>query len=80
MKLKLARNEINAKPKTILLEKIEETIENEGHKIFYFDKENSHKDLVALVEHFENKDFSVYLREVKYGLGEEDYMYEVHIL
>lgn len=80
MELKLARNEINGKPKTILLEKIEETIEKDGHKIFYFDKTNSHKDLVTLVEHFEAKDLSVYLREVKYGLGEEDYMYEAHIL
>ena len=80
MELKLARNEINAKPKTILLEKVEEIIAKEGHKIFYFDKENSHKDLVALVEYFEEKDFSVYLREVKYGLGEDDYMYEIHIL
>jgi hypothetical protein len=35
---------------------------------------------VALVEHFEEKEFSVYLREVKYGLDEGDYMYEVHIL
>ena len=80
MELKLARNEINAKPKSITLEKVEDTIAKEGHKIFYFDKENSHKDLVALVEHFEEKDFSVYLREVKYGLGEGDYMYEIHIL
>jgi translation initiation factor IF-2 len=44
------------------------------------DKENSHKDLVALVEHFEAKGFSVYLRDIRYGLGESDYMYEVHIL
>jgi len=80
MELKLARNAINAKPKTILLEKVEEIIAKEGHKIFYFDKENSHKDLVALVEYFEEKDFSVYLREVKYGLADEDYMYEIHIL
>ena len=80
MELKLARNEITAKPKTILLEKIEEIIAKEGHKIFYFDKENSHKDLVALVEYFEDKDFSVYLREVKYGLSEGEYMYEIHIL
>lgn len=80
MELKVARNEINGKPKSINLEKIEEIIEKDAQKIFYFDKENSHKDLVALVDHFEEKDFSVYLREVKYGLGEEDYMYEVHIL
>jgi len=80
MELKLARNEINAKPKAITLEKVEDIITKEGHKILYFDKDNSHKDLVALVEHFENKEFSVYLREVKYGLGEDDYMYEIHIL
>ncbi len=80
MELKLARKELSAKPKTIKLEKIEEVIEKEGQKIFYFDKDNSHKDLVALVEHFEDKELSVYLREVKYGLGDDDYMYEIHIL
>ena len=80
MEIKLARNEINGKPKTITLDKITEIIEKEGQKIFYFDKENSHKDLVALVEHFEVKGFSVYLRDIHYGLGEGDYMYEVHIL
>ena len=80
MEIKLARNEINGKPKAVTLDKVEEVIEKDGQKIFYFDKENSHKDLVALVEHFEGKGFSVYLREIKYGLGEGDYMYEVHIL
>ena len=59
---------------------LKEAIKKEGQKIFYFDKENSHKDLVALVEHFEDMNYSVYLREVKYGLDENDYMYEVHIL
>ncbi|MBN2964686.1 hypothetical protein JWV37_07830 [Sulfurospirillum sp. T05] len=80
MELKLARNTINAKPRPIQLDKIEEILLKDGQKIFYFDKENTHKDLVALVEYFEAKDFSVYLREVKYGLDEGDYMYEVHIL
>jgi len=80
MELKLARTELDAKQKKIKLEKIEEILKNEGQKIFYFDKSNSHKDLVALVEHFENIGYSVYLREVKYTLDEEDYLYEVHIL
>jgi len=80
MELKLARKELSAKPKTIKLEKIEEIVQKENQKIFYFDKENSHKDLVSLVEYFEEKGLSVYLREVKYGLGDDDYMYEVHIL
>ena len=80
MELKLARTELDAKPKKIKLEKIEESLQNEGQKIFYFDKENSHKDLVKLVEHFEELGYSVYLREIKYTLDENDYIYEVHIL
>lgn len=80
MELKLVRSEVNGKPKTIKLDKIEEMIQKNPHKIFYFDKDNSHKDLVALVEYFEGKEFSVYLRDVKYGLADGDYMYEIHIL
>lgn len=80
MEILLAREELSAKPKKVKLEKLLESLQKNGEEIFYFDKENSHKDLVALVDYFEEKDFSVYLREVKYGLGEEDYMYEIHIL
>jgi hypothetical protein len=80
MELKLAKTALNEKAKTIQLSKIEEAVEKDGGQIFYFDKENPHKNLVKLVEHFEGKNFSVYLREVKYGLGDADYMYEVHIL
>ncbi|MDR1555266.1 MAG: hypothetical protein LBS39_04475 [Campylobacteraceae bacterium] len=80
MELKLAKTTLNEISKTIQLDKIEEIIEKEGGQIFYFSKENPHKNLVKLVEYFEEKNFSVYLREVRYGLGEGDYMYEVHIL
>ena len=80
MELKLARQTLDAKPKTISLEKIEEMVKKEGDKIFYFDRENSHKDLMDMVDYFEERGFSVYFREVKYGLDENDYIYEVHIL
>ena len=80
MDLKLARTEIDAKPKTVSLDKIEAAVAKEGQKIFYFDKGNTHKQLIALVEFFEEKGLSVYHRTVKYGLDENDYMYEVHIL
>ncbi|KAA6224950.1 MULTISPECIES: HP0268 family nuclease [unclassified Campylobacter] len=80
MELKIARNLINEKPKTISLEKIEEAVEKEGQKFFYFDRDNTHKQLIALVEHFSKKGLSVYHRIVKYGLDANDYMYEVHIL
>jgi N12 class adenine-specific DNA methylase len=78
MKLKLARASISTRPKQIELTKIEEDLEKKD--IFYFDKENSHKDLKALIEYFEDREYSVYMREVKFGLNEEDFIYEVHIL
>ncbi len=80
MKIKLARADLSAKPKEMDLEEIDKIIEKEAQKIFYFDKENEHKQLVKMVEHFEDKGKSIYLREVRYGLDEGDYIYEVHIL
>ncbi len=80
MELKAARTELNAKPKAITVEKIDKELEKEGQKIFYFDRENSHKDLMEMVEHFEAKGYSVYFREIRFGLNENDYLYEVHIL
>jgi len=78
MKLKLARNTLKAKPKTIELSKIEEMLPQKS--IFYFDKENSHKELKAMIEYFEERGYNVYMREVKYGLNEDEFIYEVHIV
>jgi len=80
MELKLAREEIKAKPKKIDLKKIEARVAKEDSVIIYFDKENSHKDLLNLQDHFESEGKSFYMHEVKYGLSEDEYMYEVHIL
>jgi hypothetical protein len=80
MELKLARVELNAKPATIGLETLIDELKSNSDKMYYFDKENPHKDLVALVEKFEELGYSVYLREIKYGLDDQDYMYQVHIL
>ncbi|HHB95332.1 MAG TPA: hypothetical protein ENK88_09355 [Campylobacterales bacterium] len=78
MKMKLARASITTKPKLIDISKIEEDLEKKS--IFYFDKDNSHKDLKALIEYFEDKDYSVYMREVKFGLNDDEFIYEVHIV
>lgn len=80
MELILAKQNLNDKRKTITIEAIEKELAKGDKEIFYFDQANSHKDLVALVEAFEEKGFSVYLREVKFGLDEDNYMYEMHIL
>ena len=64
----------------LVREHISEILESKKMDIFYCDKENSHKDMMALMEYFEKKGKHVYFREVKYGLDEGDYMYEFHIL
>jgi len=78
MKLKLARVTVTSKPKVIEFDKIEEDLDRKS--IFYFDKENSHKELKSLIEYFEEKNYSLYMREVKFGLDDDEYIYEVHIV
>ena len=78
MELKLAKITPTSKLKKVTIEQIEGKLDNE--RFFYFDRENEHKDLNALIEHFEGEGYSVYMKEAKYGLGELDYIYEIHIL
>jgi hypothetical protein len=80
MDLKFARTDIEAKPKKAELEKLEQAVAKEGSVIFYFDRENSHKDLLELQDHFEAQGKSFYMSEVKYGLSDNEYMYQVHIV
>ncbi|MCT7518821.1 HP0268 family nuclease [Aliarcobacter cryaerophilus] len=80
MELLIARNELNEKPKKVQLEKIKDELKKEGQKIFYFDRDNSHKDMMALVETLEKEGFNIYFREIKFGLADDEYMYEVHAL
>ncbi len=80
MELLIARVEPTAKPKKIEVSKIDEMLEKEESVIVYFDRENSHKDLLELQDRFEEQGKSFYMREVKFGLSDNEYMYEVHIL
>ena len=80
MDIKLARTHINEKPAKITIKKLEEMLEEKKSDIFYCDKENSHKDMQALLENIKKKGKHAYFREVRYGLDEGDYMYEMHIL
>jgi len=50
------------------------------NSFFYFHKDTSYKDIKDLVDKLQEEGHSVYLREVKYGLDESSYMYELHIL
>ena len=57
MELLFARNELNEKPKKVQLDKIKEDLKKDGQKIFYFDRDNSHKDMMALVDALEAEGF-----------------------
>ena len=80
MDLKFARTDLSVKPKKADVKKIEASVEKEGSVIFYFDRENSHKDLLELQDHFEGLGKSFYMSEVKFGLSDNEYMYQVHII
>jgi len=80
MDLKFARTDIDVKPKKAELSKIEAMSEKDDSVIIYFDRENSHKDLLELQDHFESKGKSFYMNEVKFGLSDNEYMYQVHII
>ena len=36
--------------------------------------------MMALVDALEGDGYNVYFREIKYGLADDEYMYEVHAL
>lgn len=83
MELKLAKNTLNTKNKTnavkISCEDILKKL-TQGENIFYFDKENSHKDMQKACAFFQKAGHSTYLNEVRYALDEGSYIYELHIL
>ena len=79
MKILQARSSINAKPKAVELETLEKKIKDGEDTFFYLDRENEHKVLNEFIEYFEEKGKNVLMREVKYALGDLDFMYEVHI-
>lgn len=80
MELKLARLELNGTPKTIDVNKILDSVKSNEQEIFYFDKSNSHKDIMEALKQFEEEGLNVYFKEVRYGLDDDDYMYQAHIL
>lgn len=80
MDILLARKELDAKPKKVDFDKILEDLTKNEEEIFYFDRENSHKDMMAMVDKLEEAGYTVHFREVKYGLADDEYMYEIHSL
>ncbi|MEA3354096.1 MAG: HP0268 family nuclease [Campylobacterota bacterium] len=80
MDILLARKELTEKPKKANLDKLLESLAKNEEEIFYFDRENSHKDMMSVVDKFEEAGYNVHFREVKYGLSDDEYLYELHAL
>jgi hypothetical protein len=80
MDILIARKDLVDKPRKVTLLKLKNEVKSIPNKIYYFDRDNSHKNMMSLVDSFENDGYNVYFREVKYGLTDEEYMYEVHIM
>jgi hypothetical protein len=80
MEYKLAQVDVESEVKKVTLKEIEEISNTDKTSIIYFDRTNTGKSLKLLVKHFDKQDKNVYIREVKFGLDENDYLYEVHIL
>jgi len=80
MELKLVRTELNNKPRQTTMQKLLSEAEKNKESVFYFDKTNAHKDLLEVVNRFEEEGYNAYFREIRYGLDKDDYMYQLHIL
>jgi hypothetical protein len=76
MTLKLIEN--NHSVKEISMEEFLNSIK--PNSFYYFYRETSYKNLKDLIDKLTEMGYSVYFREVKYGLDAESYMYEMHIL
>ena len=80
MEILLARETITSKPKKVDVTTLKEELTTCNDKLFYFDRDNSHKDMMSLIDTFEDDNFTVHFREIKFGLEEDSYIYELHVL
>lgn len=80
MELKLAKSSLNkGKATSISCEDILKKL-SQGSHIFYFDKDNPHKDIQKACAFFNKAGHNTYLNEVRYALDENSYIYELHII
>ncbi len=80
MEFKLAKADLHLESKTANISEIEALLKVDRENIFYFEKENSEKNLTKLEKHFKDRGYSTYMREIKFGLDDNDKIYELHII
>lgn len=80
MDFKLANSSSDSeKSGVITLKQIEKEMA-EGSVFYYLDKSNKEKDLKDLINKINSKGKKAIYREVCYGIGEDEYIYEIVIV
>lgn len=82
MELKVAKTDLQSKKgeTKISIDEVLKQYKEEGKHIFYFDGQNPHKDMQKAQNTIQKADYRVQLNEVRYGLDENNYIYEIHIV
>ena len=82
MELKVAKTDLQSKKgeTKISIDEVLKQYKEEGKHIFYFDGQNPHKDMQKAQNTIQKAGYRVQLNEVRYGLYENNYIYEIHIV
>lgn len=82
MELKIAKADLQSKKSEakISLDEVLRQYKEENRHIFYFDGQNTHKDMQKAQNTIQKAGYRVQLSEVRYGLDENNYIYEIHII
>lgn len=76
MKFKLAKQTLNSKPKEIAIDDVIAILLKD--KVVFLDNSNKEEDIQNLIK--ELKNYKMYINKIHYGLLEDEFIYEVHIL
>ncbi len=84
MEVKLAKENFRADTESanITFDEMYQAVKNNKQRgiVFYLDRDNSEKVIKKMENFFNDKQHSVFVRELKYSMDTKDYVYEVHIL
>ncbi|MCI6218308.1 MAG: hypothetical protein MR629_07250 [Helicobacter sp.] len=83
MELKIARADLHTKKKNeakISLDEIKTRVQEHNEHAFYLDGTNTHKDMQKAKASLEKSGLRVQLNEVRYGLDDNTYIYELYVV
>ncbi|WP_267523151.1 HP0268 family nuclease [Campylobacter sp. MG1] len=76
MKFKLAKQTLNSKPKEVSLDDAIALLIKD--KVVFLDNSNKEEEIQQLIQNL--NEYKVYINKINFGLLEDEFIYEVHIL